>query len=406
MNPPSLQLEQALDLILAHCPVLEPHMIPLSDSFGRVCTENNLTRLPLPGYDQSTRDGYAVRGAGRSSGEGSRAFLIRGEIRAGQDHQFEIDADEAYRIMTGGLVPAGTERIITQEDCRVSGSEAVVPLEKFTGVQNHIRRRGSEIRAQQRLFESGTRLTEYHLSLFAAAGNDMIEVFTRPRVAFFCTGSELVAPGQELKNGQKFSSNHLLLETLVRANGGRADGRGVVEDDSGALKRILECLRESESNIVISTGGVGPGKYDLVSSAFRQSGGELLYQSLDLRPGRSTLFGMLGDKLYFGLPGPPSAVRILFTELIGPPLIKMQGMKSFYNQRVDAFLEHEIRLKSADMLCLKDGCFRLQQGKVLVTYPNENQTPNCSILMLPGRTSYDRGDRVTISPIRPVESVT
>lgn len=406
MNPPSLSLEQALDLILAHSKVLGPHMIPLSDSYGRICTDNNLTRLPLPGYDQSTRDGYAVRGDGRSSGERSRAFLVKGEIRAGQDHQFDIEADEAYRIMTGGLVPGGTERIITQEDCRVSGSEAVVPQEKLTGARNHIRRRGSEIRAQQRLFESGTRLTEYHLSFFAAAGNDMVEVFKKPRVAFFCTGSELVASGKELKNGQKFSSNHLLLESLVREHGGRAVGQGVVADENEPLKRILKRLRESESDVVISTGGVGPGKYDLVSSAFRQSGGVLLYQSLALRPGRSTLFGILGDKLYFGLPGPPSAVRVLFNELIGPPLKKIQGMQSFYNQRVDAFLDHEIRLKSADMLCFQDGCFRLQQGRVLVTYPRENQAPNCTILMMPGRTTYKRGDTVTISPIRPVESVT
>lgn len=400
-----MQLDEALDFILSRTPVLGRRFLPLADSYGRVCTDNNRTMLPLPGYDQSTRDGYALCGKGKPAGNDGRAFLIRGEIWAGLCHEFEIGAGETYRIMTGGLVPEGTERVIAQEYCRVSGSAAVVPSDKLTGAATYISRRGCEHQAGQRLFEPGTRLNEYHLSLFAATGNSRVEVFKRPRVSFFCTGSELVSTGNDLKNGQKFSSNQLLIESLVRENGGRAEGYGVVTDDNGPLRRTLERIMESESDIVVTTGGIGPGKYDLVSSVFRQSGGEILYRSLALRPGRSTLFGTIGNKLYFGLPGPPSAVRILFNELICPAMKKMQGMTSFYNERVDAFLAHKVNLKSADVLCFRDGCLRLDGGRIVVAYPKRNQAPNCSILMMPGCTSYDRGDRVTISLTRPIGTV-
>ena len=126
-----------------------------------------------------------------------------------------------------------------------------------------------------------------------------------------------------------------------------------------------------------------------------------MYRSLQVRPGRSTLFGLLGDKLYFGLPGPPSAVRILFLELLCPLLKKMQGLRSFHNQRLDGVLEHAISLKSADVLCFKDGCYRLEEGHVMVGYPRSNQAPNCSIMMVPDRVSYEADDLVTISLAQP-----
>lgn len=396
-----MQLDEALHLILSHTPALGRQVVPLKDSFGRVCSENNRSRQPLPGYDQSTRDGYAICGTGKAAGGDQQAFAIKGEIQAGFCHEVEIEPGEAYRIMTGGLLPVGADRVVAQEDCRVSGSELVVGSLILGGAGRFIRRRGSEHRAQKLLVEPGTRLNEYHLSLLAAAGNSRIEVFKRPKVAFFCSGTELVMSEETLKNGQKYSSNHLLLENLVNKFGGSATGYGVIADDRTAIRQLLATIKNSDADIVISTGGVGPGKYDLFGELLPEAGAQILYRSLQIRPGRSTLFGLLGDKLYFGLPGPPSAVRILFLELLCPLLKKMQGMRSFYNQRLAGFLEHAVSLKSADVLCFKDGCYRLEEGRVMVSYPRSNQAPNCSIMMVPDRVSYEPDDLITISLVQP-----
>ncbi len=390
-------LDEALELILHQAPVLGRQVVPLAHSGGRVCTENNQANHPLPGYDQSTRDGYAVCGPGRTGGPGRQAFALRGEIPAGSVHQIDIEAGEAYRIMTGGLLPVGSERVIAQENCHISGPDLVVEETVLASPGRYLRTRGSERQAGELLVEPGTRLNESHLVLLAAAGNATVEVFNQPKVAFFCSGSELVMAENTLLSGQKYSSNQLLLESLITRFGGRAEGYGIVADERPAISRLLGAIKESDADIVISTGGVGPGKYDLFGELLPKAGARILYRSLQFRPGRSTLFGILDDKLYFGLPGPPTAVRLLFLELICPLLKKMQGMGSFRNQRQDGFLEHSVSLRSADVLCFKEGLYRLEEGRVTVGYPRQFQTSNCSIMMMPGRVSYEPGDRVTIS---------
>ena len=115
---------------------------------------------------------------------------------------------------------------------------------------------------------------------------------------------------------------------------------GVVTDERTDIKDLLGTIKNSDADIVISTGGVGPGKYDLFGELLPELGARILYRSLHIRPGRSTLFGLLGDKLYFGLPGPPTAVRVLFHELLCPLIKKMQGMRCVDNQRLEGFLDH------------------------------------------------------------------
>ena len=298
-------LDEALNLILSHSTLTGRKKIPLSDCYGRVCCHEIHAAHPRPGYDQSTRDGYAVGGAGRTFDRDHQAFSVRGEIQAGLSHVMSIGPSEAYRIMTGGLLPTGTERVIAQEYCRISGTDLVIENSMLNCPDLNIRTRGSEHPAGAQLVEAGTRLNESHLSLLAAAGNHLIEVFEKPRVAFFCSGSELVMADQEVKTGQKYSSNHLLLKSLITKFGGLAEGFGVVADERPAIKELFRTIKDSEADIVISTGGVGPGKYDLFGELLPELGARILYRSLHIRPGRSTLFGLLDDKLYFGLPGPP-----------------------------------------------------------------------------------------------------
>jgi molybdopterin molybdotransferase len=184
---------------------------------------------------------------------------------------------------------------------------------------------------------------------------------------------------------------------LIRKCGGRPESYGIVADDPAAIEQIIDEMVKSTADIIVTTGGVGPGKYDLFRQILPHSGVNILYSSLRVRPGKATLFGVIGEKLYFGLPGPPSAVRVLFNELICPPLKKMQGLQAFLPERTEAFLEDDIGLKADGVLCLKEGCYRLEQGRVLVGSSGRHQSANCLVMLEPGRSDYKKGDLVTIS---------
>lgn len=390
-------LEQALKLIIDHTPVIGIEEVALELCYGRVCTGNNKTNLPIPCYDQSTRDGYAVRGEGERSGKNERVFRVCGEIQAGPCSDISIDSDEAYRIMTGGLVPDQTDRIIPQEQCRVIGTRVIVDSDQLSAANRFIRRSGIEHEAGEAIVEAGTRLDEMHAARFASSGNRILEVHRRPRVAFLCSGSELVIPGDQLRQGQKYSSNHYLLKFLIEQYGAIGNDYGIVEDEPEKIERMLKKIIASDVDIIISTGGVGPGKYDLFSDILPGLGANIRYRSLQVRPGRSTLFGTIGSKLYFGLPGPPPAVNIMFHECICPALRKMQGYANWFNQRTAGVLNHDIWLKASDVLCFKEGWYEIINSGLKVQFPDRLQTPNCFIIMAPGVKSYKRGDRIDIS---------
>jgi molybdopterin molybdotransferase len=389
-------LDDAVDLILGKTSVLGFETVQLGDGYGRV-SGVNLARLPIPCYEQSTRDGYALCGNGRNAGSAGQAFSIEGEIAAGLCHDFAIEPGQAFRIMTGGLVPANCDRIVLQEECRVAGNELLVPNQALLAEHRFIKKTGSDYRAGEELAVAGSRLSENQLGLLADAGNWTITVHRRPRVAYSCSGSELVIADGAVENGRKYSSNHIVLDNLIRKCGGRPESYGIVADDPAAIEQIIDEMVKSTADIIVTTGGVGPGKYDLFRQILPHSGVNILYSSLRVRPGKATLFGVIGEKLYFGLPGPPSAVRVLFNELICPPLKKMQGLQAFLPERTEAFLEDDIGLKADGVLCLKEGCYRLEQGRVLVGSSGRHQSANCLVMLEPGRSDYKKGDLVTIS---------
>ena len=394
-------LEQALELIVDTAPVNDVEDVDLDSCWGRVCSGNNPAVLPVPCYDQSTRDGYVIRAGHQRSNTGDPVFGIRGEIPAGPTGDMRIEPGEAYRIMTGGLVPELADRVIPQERCRVAGDKVIIDRHLLLAPNRFIRRRGSDIAAGDQLVEAGTRLNEVHAARFASSGNRSLKVYRKPRVAFVCSGSELVIGGDFLQPGQKFSSNHYLLKFLIMRHGGIAIDYGLVEDNTDAVESTLKSIIASDADMIISTGGVGPGKYDLFCDILPGLGARILYRSLQVRPGRSTLFAAIGNKLYFGLPGPPSAVHILFHECICPALRKMQGCRTWFSRRTNCFLSHDISLKKADVLCFREGCCSAAAGGFEVRFADRNQIPNCFVLLEPGVKSYKRGDPIAVSMLDP-----
>jgi molybdopterin molybdotransferase len=393
--PKSPDLVAAKKIIAAQIRQTEGESVALEDALFRLPIESLRAGKPQPGYDQSTRDGFVISGDGDThTGEG-HSFKIEGEIRAGTTDKRPLRPGVACRIMTGGLIPPRGLRVIPQEDCRERNGMLVVPDAALYRRSTFIRRKGSEIGRGRVVVSAGTPILPDHLVLLAATGHSQVLVHRRPRVAFFCTGSELVATPREEEDGLKVSGNRYLLHGLIRLSGGIPQYLGTVPDTGGDLAVALARIDYEATEVIITTGGMGPGRYDLLEEAFVRAGGRVVYRSLQVRPGKATLFGILGKSLFFGLPGPPPAVGVLFNELVGPALLFLQGMKKCGLRRIRASLQETVVVKERGVLNVKGGILTIR-NEVVVRLAGKTEAAGCYILFPAHRRSFQKGEMVEV----------
>ena len=299
--------------------------------------------------------------------------------------------------MTGGVVPEGSTRVVPFEDCVEQDGAVAIAAHSLAAKATFIRKTGSEINQGERLVAGGTILLADHLALLASCGVQAVAVRKRPEVGYVCTGSELIAGDQILSDGQKVSSNSFLLRGMIASAGGRPKNMGIVSDNASDLLDLFTiAMADSDLDTLITTGGMGPGKYDLVEKAFVLAGGKVIFNAIAMRPGKAFLFGTLGRTLFFGLPGPPNAVRTLLHELVGPALYALQGIKSKLPRNIQAYLQHQIHVKRNDVLQLKDGVLTVNKGRCAVRLPERLEVGNCFIVLPSGQADYDEGDLVDV----------
>ena len=393
---PSVSYDQAIDLIADHASLADTEIVSLVDALERISATEVRAKHADPGYDQSLRDGFVLGKSDSLSGNTSRSYRVMGEIPAGRCDLIEVGDGEAYRIMTGGLVPGGAERVVQQEDCIQTGETVEIPGEVLTRSARYIQREGSVIPRESGIAVRGTSLSPRDIGLLAITGNHQLEVYKKVSVSFFCTGSELVTIDAAEVPGQKTSSNRYLLDGLIRSNRAISVDWGMVLDCRKQIRELMAEIVGSSTDVIISTGGVGPGKYDLLKTAFEQIGGKLIYHSIAMRPGQSTLFGVVAGKLYFGLPGPPSAVGMLFNELVLPALRKMQGLLVFSNRDMKAVLDHDISLEKWRCLCLRQGVLFPRDQINYVRQCRKGERSNCNILLEEGVGHYHKGELISV----------
>jgi molybdopterin molybdotransferase len=369
--------------------------VVIDGALKRVTASSLGARLPQPGYDQSIRDGFALAVGGKVTAEGLR-FRVVDEAPAGGTRKVVLTEGTACRIMTGGMVPEGAVRVVPFEDCMVDGDAVTVSGKALGGRQTFIEAAGSQIAADEMIVEAGTILLPEHLAMLAATEHAAIRVVRRPRVGFFCTGSELVDTLEEVRPGLKISGNRYLLDGLIRQFLAEPEDMGRVADRRKDLAQLFENIAAGDFDAVISTGGMGPGKYDLLEEAFVSAGGEVLSRTLPMRPGQSTLIGRLDGKPFIGLPGPPGAVRTLMNEVVGPVLLQMQGMRDCGPVVAQARLRERVELKRSDLLLVKSGILSMAGDGGLVRLADRLEPPSCFILFPPGRENYPSGSEVEV----------
>jgi len=384
-----LSLDDARKLITNHvCPVRE-ETVPLQDCLSRRPSCNLLTTIPVPHFCQSTMDGYAVNGKSLAGIKPPLELPIVGEIAAGCTTISALGGGEAIRIMTGGSVPAGADRVIPFEWCREAHGR--VTIFKFGRKGRYIRQVGTDLNKGQLIIRKGEAITPFHLHLLATSGMAQVRVFARPQIFFLCTGSELVEKSP--LPGQIISGNRAMLHGLIRQAGGISRYLGAAVDDTDQIAMKLQ--EAGQPNVIITTGGMGPGKYDLMGEVLEKIGVKILYRSLQVRPGRATIFGVRDQTLFFSLPGPPPAVHILFNELVRPAIFALQGKRGT-PEKVRAILEQDIVIHKKGVLNLKSGVTTVRSGLFCVR-PAGLTEPSTATILIPGNRRLIRaGEKVTV----------
>jgi molybdopterin molybdotransferase len=369
--------------------------VEVRDIVGRVSCDEVRAKCNTPLCDESLRDGFVVCG-GAVGADGFADYTVRGEIPAGKTDGHVLEDGSAARIFTGAAIPENGHRVVPFEQCIELDDRIKIASDKLSGTRTFIDRAGSRMSSGEVIAGKGYRFGLVEQGLLSSSGVSQVKVASSPRVSCYCTGSELVEPGGSIRPGQKISGNGLQLERLIPTFGGLVTNCAIVKDDRAGMERVLQDLSGGDHDLVVTTGGMGPGKYDLVQELFAEAGGELFFDHLPLRPGKALLFGRLGRTLFIALPGPPHAVRTLIHELVGPVLLLMQGACSPWPEPVRAFLEHEVALKRCEVTQLKDGVFSIQDGRCTVRLRGRLEPGNCILVFTKGRHRYPREELIEV----------
>ena len=310
-----LAVDDARARMLAEIAALPAETVPLAQAIGRVLAEDVAAVRDQPPFAASAMDGWAVRGADTPG-----ALKIVGESAAGHGYQGRVGAGEAVRIFTGAALPDGCDAIVIQEDAERDGETVRVPQ---VAAEHYVRRAGGDFKAGAVLLTCGQRIDPWRLSLAASAGRAEVSIYRKPRVALLSTGEEIVEAPATPGPFQIYDSGGPALAAMIESWGGAVVRAKPVRD---TLEAVIEALRRAKADLVVTVGGASVGDHDLVRTAGQALGLSLLVESVSVRPGKPTFFGVLGDgRRLLGLPGNPASAFVCAEMFLKPIVAAYQG---------------------------------------------------------------------------------
>jgi molybdopterin molybdotransferase len=333
-NPPSSPIppEQTLSLEEARrilhdsvSPISGSEVVAIRAALGRILADDVIAPVDVPAHDNCAMDGYAVRAADLHSDVATRLQLV-GTALAGSSFNGEVLAGETVRVMTGAVLPKGSDTVVMQEIVQADGQCVLIPPAQKLG--QHVRRAGEDLGAGRPALLAGKRIGPAELGLIASLGFAEVSVRRRLRVAFFSTGDELASIGNTLAPGQVFDSNRYTLFGALTRLGAELIDMGVVRDDPAAMETTF-MEASAQADVILTTGGVSVGDADYVKELMGRLG-EVGFWKINIKPGRPLAFGRLNHGTrpvwMFGLPGNPVAVMVTFYQLVADVLLKMSGV--------------------------------------------------------------------------------
>jgi len=336
-----MPVEEAFEIVLREAPALPDEAVALDDALSRVLAEDVVSDLDLPPFDRAAMDGYALRA--KDVVAAPAALDVTGEVRAGQWPDLTVGPGQAARIMTGAPLPPGADSVKQVEKTQPLDEFRVTILSAVAEGAN-VAPRGSEVRAGDVVLARGRVIDPAAIAVLASSGKARVRVARRPVVALLVTGDEIVEVSATPAPGQIRNSNGPAVAAQARLAGAEVRILGVVPDRQEA---IAEALRAGlAADVLVVSGGVSAGDYDLVEPALLELGATFLFTKVAIKPGAPLVFGRCGETLVFGLPGNPVSAQVTFDLFVRPALLKMQGARVLDRPRVAVELLGPVKNRS------------------------------------------------------------
>ncbi len=316
--------EEAFDIVMKQAISLKSERMKLVDSLGRILAEDVFSDLDMPPFNKSAMDGYACK-----MEDITTELEVIEIIAAGKKPNETVGKGQCSKIMTGAMIPEGADCVVMVEHTKeIAGNKIKITTNDS---RINIAKKGEDVKSGDLMIAKGTKIKSQHLAVMAAVGYASPLLTKKPNVGIISTGNELVEPHHKPKISQIRNSNAYQLIAQVESCGGFPNYYGIAEDNETALLKVIE-KASSENDLILLTGGVSMGDFDIVPKVIMNLGFEILFDSIAVQPGKPTTFAVKDNKFCFGLPGNPVSSFMQFEELVKPLIYKMSG--SIYNPLV------------------------------------------------------------------------
>lgn len=324
-----ISVQKAQELILTNAPTTVAISVALEDALGLTTAKPILSPIALPLFNQSAMDGYGIHFSDYFE---RKNIEIINEIPAGYDYSQEVTRGFGVKIYTGAKVPIGVDTIVVQEEAKENNNLLSIDNHNIS-LGNNIRKTGSIIKKGECAIPEGTRLTPPLLGYLSSLGIQTVEVYSKPKVNIIITGSELTLTKNDLELGKLYESNSVILKSALELMGIKNVSIEYISDNYEKLLKAIES-KISQSEILILTGGISVGKYDLVHKSLKDTGVEEVFYKIKQKPGKPLFFGKYKNNLVFALPGNPAAVVTCFYNYVYPAVHKLTGNTSCFLQKL------------------------------------------------------------------------
>jgi len=341
-----ISISEALDIVYRNTPVVDDEWIPIEEAVGRVIAEDLIARFDLPRFDNSAMDGYAVK-----QSDAGTTVPCTEHIYAGDNPQNELLEGSAMKIMTGAPIPEGCNAIVPVEEVEVYEDKIVLPVSIKKDA--FIRWAGEDIKSGTIFLEKGEKVTAYTIAMLASQGMSHVKVKRRIRVAVFGTGDELKPHFEKIEAHQLYNSNTPMFLARAKELGCETQ---YIRSSKDTIHALQEAIGQAlHADIIITSGGISMGDKDFTKDAFTQLGMDLHFEGVEIKPGKPTAFGTIGNTVIINLPGNPLASMVNYEIFVRAAIRKMSGLKAYYHNTIMTPL--------GETLSLKKGKFTVKLGR-------------------------------------------
>ena len=386
-----IKLEKALETVLSQVRVLSPEKVSLLASLGRTLAEDIQAGFDVPSFSRAAMDGYAVVSSDTNAAGKNKpiALEVIANVPAGHNTRKVVVSGKAVRIMTGAPMPQGANAVVMVEDTEKKTGK--VNIFRPVNRQENVSLAGEDVKKGELILSRGSLIRPAEVAMLASLGKKDVRVTTKPKVGILSTGDELVEVGGTLAEGKIYDSNSFALFSQVLISGGEPYRLGIAPDQK---ENLLTSVREGLSyQLLILSGGVSVGDYDLVADVLREGGVKMFFRKVAVKPGKPIFFGTRKHTLVFGLPGYPVSSMVNFENLVRPAIFSMLGRCDWQRTIVRAILEKTVSSRGTRREFVRVKLRRVGNRYLAIPAPSQKSGVLRSMLWADGFLIFTGGER-------------